>query len=121
MKSFLFAVFVVLLLLGGIIVASSFSIAEIDRLYHSLPEEDSDFGEAALRLCELSEELNHALVGYNSFIPHELIDSLDLSLAGAAAAAACEDTVEYRIHLAEAKTLLEDMRRELSLCFSNLI
>ena len=121
MKAFLLAVTVILLLVGAVILVSSLGIARIDAYREALPEEEAPLPVAAEALESLGERVKDEVHLVNLVFPHDRIDTLNAAIARTAAAARAEDRVEYRIHLAELKSFLYDMKRDLRLDFGDII
>ena len=114
MKAFLIAVSVIFVLVLGVILLSAWGIATVDDYLDALPEEGAPPREAAPMLDGLKEAVEGDLFLLNTIFSHTRTDALETAIAGALAAAKSGDEVELAIKRAELRSLLLDMRRDLT-------
>ena len=114
MKSFIIAVTVLVLLVGGVILGSTVGVRRIEAYLDKLPGTDSSYALAEKSLGELAECVQEDLLLLNSLFPHDRTDALMTAIARAEAAAKTNDEVEYTILYAELRSILYEMERDLA-------
>ncbi len=121
MKSFIAALLILVLLIGGITVINAFGVKRIDAYLELLPNEWEDFDTAAERLKTLREDINRRLWLLDACIHHEKINSLLAGIEVAEASALVEDEVEYALQVSELRRELLTLRREFKLTLPDFL
>ncbi len=112
MKSFIAALVVFALLIGGIITVNSFAARRIDAYLSDLPSEDEELSEAIPRLTEIKGDINRRLWLLNGCIRHEKTEELLVLLSAAIAAVEVNDEVEYALQIAALRQRLLSLKTE---------
>ena len=121
MKAFLAATCLLFLVLGAVIGFSLVGEARLDALSGLLPAEGSGLTEADAALAEFIATVEDGRLLLGLLYSHERIDTLLNAAACAAAAARSGEEGEYALLLAEIKSLLQGLRRDLAPNFADII
>lgn len=121
MKSFIAALVVFALLIGGILAVNGFAAHKIDSYLSTLPKEDEELSEALPRLSDIKEDVNRRLWLLNGCIHHEKTEDLLVSLSSAIAAAEADDGVEYALQIASLRQRLLVLKTEFTLTVKDFL
>lgn len=121
MKAFIIALVTVVLTVGSSLTLTFVGTARLSSYLEALPDETVLSREAEEALAALSERVLGELTLLNSLFPHGRVDDLNNALRRATESAKARDDAEYRILCGELTSILRDMRRDLTLCFSDFV
>ncbi len=121
MRSFVAALAVFAILIGGILTVNTFAARRIDAYLGSLPSEEEALDAAALRLEEMLTDMDRRLWLLNGCIHHEKTEELMVLLSAAKAAAEANDEEEYALNLAQLRQRLRTVKTEFILTVKDLL
>lgn len=121
MKSFLAALAVFALLIGGIFTVNALAARRIDAYLAALPGEDLPLPEATERLDSIKADIDERVWLLNGCIHHEKIEELLVLLSSAKAAAEKNDEVEYLIQLSALRQRLLTVKVEFTLTVKDFL
>ncbi len=121
MKSFIAALAVFALLIGGILTVNAFAEKRLDAYLSALPSEDEELSEAALRLEEIKGDINERLWLLNGCIRHEKTEELLVLISAATAAAEQNDEIEYALGIASLRQRLLSLKTEFTLTMKDFL
>ncbi len=121
MKAFIIALSAVVLTVASVLTLTFVGTARLSSYLAALPDENMPSHESEEALTALSERVLGELTLLNALFPHGRVDELNSVLRRTTEAAKVRDDAEYRILCGELTAILRDMRRDLTLCFSDLV
>ncbi len=121
MKSFIAALAVFALLVGGILTINSFASRKIEAYLDALPSEEEELSEASPRLSAIKEDVEKRLWLLNGCIHHEKTEELLVLLSTAIAAAEENDKVEYALQIATLRQRLQTVKNEFTLTVKDFL
>ena len=113
MKAFIGATCILVLLLFSVILLSLWGMHTLDGLEEILPDEKSPLPPADAKLSDFCTHLEEQRLLLGLLYSHERLDSLMGAARRTAAAARADEKGEYALLLAELKSMLEELRRDL--------
>jgi len=121
MKSFLAALAVFALLIGGILAVNGFAAHRIDTYLSAIPKENEELSEALPRLWAIKDDVDRRLWLLNGCIHHEKTEELLVLLSSAITAAEMDDGIEYALHIASLRQRLLVMKTEFTLTVKDFL
>lgn len=121
MKSFIAALVVFALLIGGIVTVNTFAARRIDAYLSTLPDEEEELSKAIPRLTEMKCDIERRLWLLNGCIHHEKNEELLVLLSAATAAAKGNDEIEYALQIASLRQRLQTIKTEFVLTVKDFL